>query len=935
MRKIRIGNDVDVRWEVETGGEQVSLEGRQLRLWVRSAYARQEITEFSVDGCVLSFRYEAAQQKTTGARAVELTDATEGSATRTICADEAFTLVAHTCEESETEEDFDKYIVSLKSNILVGLPGLSAYDLWLKDGHTGTTEDYMKWLQQPAEDAASAVMEAEKARKTAEEARKSAELQRDEAEAERNTNESARKTAEQQRQASFAEKMTALSDKEEEVDTAISEMQTEVNDSLAAVTATDNAVKAAEASRAEAEEDRRKAENARQTAEKERDTEEDSRSAAETSRTANETARATAEEQRAKSETLRNADESTRKTAESARISNESSRTANESARQASETARKEAETARAEAEKARQTAEAQREATFEEKAAAADAAVNRCETATEGAEKVNVELSGNNELTVTDKDGNSKSIELASQEDVVGIVDDVRHLDETMGAYTEREDITLTATETNKAISADGVKISKQGWAIAEFTAEKGNVYLFNPGVTDGGVCIFAEKIESIETRGIDYTYTYNEDGTISTATATYLGKTHVYTYMWATDAQGNKAATITEDGADVQALPLTYETQVGTYAPLVRLNADAELPKDGYCRYMSHFKGNSAIKIAVSYKTGSADLVMKVTRDGVLASISTQLGNLSQKEDETRNKMEEYHRSWVDVKFSTVGDNYFINIDDRRIVPDAMKKLRYYPKYRLGWGRQDAWHSATATKILFDVSHLDTSNITDMSNMFSDCGSLTSIDVSGFDTSKVTNMSAMFSSCNSLTSIDVSGFDTSKVTNMSAMFSGCGSLTSIDVSGFDTSKVTNMSSMFSSCGSLTSIDVSGFDTSKVTNMSSMFTRCFALVKIILDIDTSSVTNATNFTGDPFSGTSVKTILLGADFFRMPLTAFSFAPNSNWTDSSVRQSLVTNSYDRRANGLDDLTLTLHANTKKVLTADDIAVMTAKGYIIA
>ena len=488
-------------------------------------------------------------------------------------------------------------------------------------------------------------------------------------------------------------------------------------------------------------------------------------------------------------------------------------------------------------------------------------------------------------------------------------IVDDVRHLDETMGAYTEREDITLTATETNKAISADGVKISKQGWAIAEFTAEKGNVYLFNPGVTDGGVCIFAEKIESIETRGIDYTYTYNEDGTISTATATYLGKTHVYTYVWATDAQGNKAAAITEDGAEVQALPLTYETQVGTYAPLVRLNTDAELPKDGYCRYMSHFKGNSAIKIAVSYKTGSADLVMKVTRDGVLASISTQLGNLSQKEDETRNKMEEYHRSWVDVKFSTVGDNYFINIDDRRIVPDAMKKLRYYPKYRLAWGRQDAWHSATATKILFDVSHLDTSNITDMSNMFSDCGSLTSIDVSGFDTSKVTNMSNMFSSCNSLTSIDVSGFDTSKVTNMSAMFSGC--------------------------GSLTSIDVSGFDTSKVTNMSSMFTRCFALVKIILDIDTSSVTNATNFTGDPFSGTSVKTILLGADFFRMPLTAFSFAQNSNWTDSSVRQSLVTNSYDRRANGLDDLTLTLHANTKKVLTADDIAAMTAKGYIIA
>ena len=54
-----------------------------------------------------------------------------------------------------------------------------------------------------------------------------------------------------------------------------------------------------------------------------------------------------------------------------------------------------------------------------------------------------------------------------------------------------------------------------------------------------------------------------------------------------------------------------------------------------------------------------------------------------------------------------------------------------------------------------------------------------------------------------------------------------------------------------------------------------------------------------------------------------------------NWTDSSVRTSLVTNSYDRKANGLPDLTIKLYSATKKVLTEDDIAAMTAKGYIIA
>ena len=60
------------------------------------------------------------------------------------------------------------------------------------------------------------------------------------------------------------------------------------------------------------------------------------------------------------------------------------------------------------------------------------------------------------------------------------------------------------------------------------------------------------------------------------------------------------------------------------------------------------------------------------------------------------------------------------------------------------------------------------------------------------GVDTSQVTNMSEMFYDCNSLTSLDLSGFDTSQVTDMRAMFSGCSSLTSLDVSGLDTSQVT-----------------------------------------------------------------------------------------------------------------------------------------------
>ena len=89
-----------------------------------------------------------------------------------------------------------------------------------------------------------------------------------------------------------------------------------------------------------------------------------------------------------------------------------------------------------------------------------------------------------------------------------------------------------------------------------------------------------------------------------------------------------------------------------------------------------------------------------------------------------------------------------------------------------------------------------------------------LRTIDVTNLDTSQVTNMSEMFIGCENLTTLDVSHFDTSKVTDMNYMFGECNGLTSLDLSHFDTSKVTNMSNMFNYCESLTSLDASKWNT-------------------------------------------------------------------------------------------------------------------------
>ena len=125
------------------------------------------------------------------------------------------------------------------------------------------------------------------------------------------------------------------------------------------------------------------------------------------------------------------------------------------------------------------------------------------------------------------------------------------------------------------------------------------------------------------------------------------------------------------------------------------------------------------------------------------------------------------------------------------------------------------------------------DTANVTDMSDMFGWCSSLTALDVSGFDTANVTDMSEMFNNCSSLTALDVSGFDTANVTYMSDMFNGCSNLTALDLSGFDTANVTGMSEMFNGCSNLTALDVSGFDTAHVTSMYNMFFGCDKLTQL------------------------------------------------------------------------------------------------------
>ena len=139
--------------------------------------------------------------------------------------------------------------------------------------------------------------------------------------------------------------------------------------------------------------------------------------------------------------------------------------------------------------------------------------------------------------------------------------------------------------------------------------------------------------------------------------------------------------------------------------------------------------------------------------------------------------------------------------------------------------------------------IENLDTSEVTDMSYMFTDGSQYTDLDLSSFDTSNVTTMSGMFYKCSKLTNVNLANFNTKNVVKLSNLFNGCSAIENINLNSFETSNVTNMYGMFGNCENLKNVNLKSFDTSKVTNMEAMFFNCKSLSKIDLsNFNTSSV---------------------------------------------------------------------------------------------
>ena len=128
-------------------------------------------------------------------------------------------------------------------------------------------------------------------------------------------------------------------------------------------------------------------------------------------------------------------------------------------------------------------------------------------------------------------------------------------------------------------------------------------------------------------------------------------------------------------------------------------------------------------------------------------------------------------------------------------------------------------------------NISNLDLSNATDISNMFGFNLALTSLDVAGWNISKVTTLNSLFAGCRAVNALDVSKWDTSNVIDMRSVFTQCYQVQSLDTSGWKTNKVTNMHGMFALCSNLRSVKTTTngdiWNTNKVTDMGYMFSAC------------------------------------------------------------------------------------------------------------
>ena len=193
------------------------------------------------------------------------------------------------------------------------------------------------------------------------------------------------------------------------------------------------------------------------------------------------------------------------------------------------------------------------------------------------------------------------------------------------------------------------------------------------------------------------------------------------------------------------------------------------------------------------------------------------------------------------------------------------------------------DTWDTSNVTNmsLMFDsseaeklnISNLNTKNVRSMNGMFSNLSTsgFKDLDLSKWDTSNVTDISRMFTLNYSTEKINVSNWDTSKITKMEDAFSGAHNLKEIKgIENWNTSNVKTIHNMFAYSENLKSLNLSKWNTSNVEDMSELFLGAEGLAYLnIENWDTGKVKSFDNI----FSNTALTHLKIGNKFAKTKLT--------------------------------------------------------------
>lgn len=246
--------------------------------------------------------------------------------------------------------------------------------------------------------------------------------------------------------------------------------------------------------------------------------------------------------------------------------------------------------------------------------------------------------------------------------------------------------------------------------------------------------------------------------------------------------------------------------------------------------------------------------------------------------------------------------------------------------------------------------------SNVSDFNNMFMNCSNLKTVDTY-FSPSGPSTMDGMFLNCSSL--VEAPEIDTMLCESAEGMYSDCTSLTTVP--SYTMAMMVNLTEMFYNCKKLTEVgDISGYsgnyeDMYDLQHLTSMFSGCTSLTTaphiptryatLFLNMFLNCISLTTVPSYDATNAFNITSMFRGCT----NLTNFGGLKNLkiNCVDSGLEKcsklsydsliNIINGLYDFRGNGDNTTTLTIKLNYNSVglLSDDDIAMATAKGWVIS